>query len=131
MFSLVLNDWGRPRANERYVLRLDTGETREGTTDADGHLSEAIPAEVHEGRLLLGEDEEEILINFGHVDPIDEISGVQTRLRNLGFYEGEIDDELNAETVTAIAEFNRASGLPGEGALTDETRQSLVAAHGS
>ena len=130
-FTLTLSDWGRPRANERYLLRFDTGETCEGTTDKDGRLSEPIPAAVREGRLLLGDDQDEIVIHFGHVDPIDEISGVQTRLRNLGFYEGEIDDELNDETVVAIAEFNRASGLAGEGALTDETREALVTAHGS
>jgi N-acetylmuramoyl-L-alanine amidase len=131
MFTLVVSESGKPRANEKYVLRYDTGETLEGVTDADGRLKEPIPADVSEGRLLLGDDEDEIVIHFGHVDPIGEISGVQTRLRNLGFYEGEIDDDLTEETVVAIAEFNRASGLPGEGTLTDETRQALVAAHGS
>ena len=37
--------------------------------------------------LLIAINQEEITINFGYMDPIDEISGVQRRLQNLGFYE--------------------------------------------
>jgi N-acetylmuramoyl-L-alanine amidase len=80
---------------------------------------------------LLGEKQEQFAIDFGWIDPIEEVSGVKSRLYNLGFYEGEIDDELTPETTTAIAEFQRAVYLPGEGELTDETKQALVAAHGS
>jgi N-acetylmuramoyl-L-alanine amidase len=130
-FTVALATCGRPRANERYVLMLDNGSSREGTTDDEGVLDEPIPPDVREGRLLLDDEQEEFLIRFGHLDPIQEVSGVQTRLRNLGFYEGEIDGELSPETTAAIAEFKRSRNLPGEGALTDEVRQALVAAHRS
>lgn len=129
-FTLTLMDLGLPRANENYILVVN-GQFRTGTTDDNGTLTESIPPKVRNGRLLLGEKQEEITINFGYVDPIEEISGVQTRLQNLGFYEGEIDDELNEETIAAIAEFQRSVNLSGEGELNDETRQALVKANGS
>ncbi len=129
-FTLTLLNLGKPRANENYVLVID-GKFQNGRTDEEGKLSEMIPPNARRGLLLIGEDQEEIAINFGFVDPIEEISGIQRRLQNLGFYEGEIDDELNPETSTAIAEFKRSVELPGEGELNEETRQKLVQVHGS
>ena len=129
-FTVTFLDMGQPRANEHYILTVD-GTSREGYTDADGELSEPIPPDARDGLLLLGEKKEEFTLNFGHVDPIDEISGVKSRLTNLGYYDGELDDDLTPETVGAIAEFQRSVNLSGEGELTDETRQALVEAHGS
>lgn len=129
-FTLTLLNLGQPRADEDYILKVN-GNSRTGRTDENGTLTERIPARARYGLLLLGEKQEEITINFGYVDPIDEISGVQRRLQNLGLYEGEIDDELNMETVAAIAEFRRSVELSGEGELTEETRQKLVEVHGS
>jgi N-acetylmuramoyl-L-alanine amidase len=128
-FTLTLLSLGQPRANENYILTVD-GESRRGCTDENGTLRERIPAKARYGLLLLGEDQEEITINFGYIDPIDEVSGVQRRLQNLGFYEGEIDGELNEDTVAGIAEFQRSVEISGEGELTDETRQRLVEANG-
>jgi hypothetical protein len=130
-FTLTLMNLGQPRANEEYTLIVN-GFSRTGTTDETGTFTEPIPPKARYGRLLLGEkQDEEITINFGYIDPIEEISGVQKRLSNLGFYDGEIDDELNAETTGAIAEFQRSVEIPGDGELTDETRQKLVEVHGS
>ncbi len=129
-FTLTLMDLGLPRANENYILVVN-GSYRTGTTDDNGTLIESIPPKARNGRLLLGEKQEEIIINFGYMDPIEEISGVQTRLQNMGFYEGEIDDQLNKETIAAIAEFQRSVNFSGEGELNDETRQALVEANGS
>jgi putative peptidoglycan binding protein len=129
-FTLTLLELGVPRANEPYTLIVD-GSSRDGVTDGKGTLSEPIPPDAREGLLLVGEKREEIEINFGYVDPIEEISGVKSRLRNLGLYDGEIDDEITPETTTAIAEFQRSVPLPGEGELDDATRKALVTAHGS
>lgn len=129
-FTLTLLDLGKPRANENYILRVEGRTPVQGKTDSTGTLSEPIPRNAREGLLLLGENEEKIIVNFGYVDPIEEISGVKIRLQNLGFYDGEIDDEMTSETEGAIAEFQRSVNLSGEGQLNDETRQALVAAHG-
>lgn len=129
-FTLTLMNLGQPRANEDYTLIVN-GNSRTGTTDENGTFTESIPPKARYGRLLLGEMQEEITLNFGYIDPIEEISGVQKRLQNLGFFEGRIDDRLNPETTAAIAEFQRTVELSGEGELTDETRQKLVEVHGS
>jgi N-acetylmuramoyl-L-alanine amidase len=127
-FTLTLLNLGEPRANEDYILKVN-GSSKRGCTDENGTLTERIPADARDGLLLLGANQEEIAINFGYMDPIDEISGVQRRLQNLGFYEGEIDDELNIETIAAIAEFQRSVELSGEGELNEETRQKLLEVH--
>jgi len=129
-FTLTLMNLGTPRANENYTLIVN-GYSRTGTTDETGTFTEAIPPKARYGRLLLGEKQEEITINFGYIDPIEEISGVQKRLHNLGFYDGEIDDEMNFDIIAAIAEFQRSVEITGNGELTDETRQKLVEVHGS
>lgn len=130
-FTLTLLNLGKPRANEDYILKVDGFIYRTGTTDETGTITEMIPPRTRYGLLLVGEKQEEITINFGYVDPIEEISGVQVRLQNLGFYEGEINDELSPETVVAIAEFQRSVELSGEGELNEETRLKLVEIHGS
>jgi N-acetylmuramoyl-L-alanine amidase len=130
-FAVTLLDLGKPRANEKYILQVDGRTLAEGKTDANGGLSEPIPPGAREGRLLLGEHHQEITIHFGYVDPIDEISGVQSRLKNLGLYYGSVDDINGPLTTAAIAEFQRMVEITGEGKLTDETRQKLVEVHGS
>ena len=119
---MTLLDLGVPRANRRYILIVD-GKWKEGQTDENGTLGEAIPPGAREGLLLVGDQREEIAIDFGHIDPIEEISGVKSRLKNLGFYEGSVDDEFTPETTAAIAEFQRKAELPGNGELNDQTRR--------
>jgi hypothetical protein len=129
-FTLTLLDLGVPRANQPYALMVN-GKWKKGQTDGNGTLSESIPPGAREGLLLVGEKQEEITVDFGYIDPIEEISGVKSRLKNLGFYEGQIDDEMTPETSAAIAEFQRMVELPGEGKLDDPTRAALVDAHES
>lgn len=128
-FTLTLCELGKPRANENYVLEVD-GIRREGKTDSNGKLSEPIPPGAKTGQLFLGESREEILVNFGQVDPIEEVSGVQERLRNLGYFVGQVTGELCPETLSAIAEFQHALGISGQGELTDETLQALIDSSG-
>jgi N-acetylmuramoyl-L-alanine amidase len=129
-FTITLLDLGVPRANERYILKVN-GILKAGTTDGNGTLTESIPPDAREGLLLLGENQEEITVYFGCVDPIEEISGVKTRLRNLGFYDGAIDDELTPETTVALAEFQKSVDLSSNGELDEQTRQALLVAHDS
>ena len=123
-------DLGLPRANEPYTLIVN-GRSKQGQTDGNGTLTAKIPPDARDGLLLLGDNQEEITIQFGYVDPIEEISGVKGRLRNLGFYHGAIDDELTPDTTVAVAEFQHSVNLSADGELNDETRQALVEAHGN
>lgn len=129
-FTLILDEMGKPRANEAYRLIIDDSIVAEGVTDEDGSIAAAISPVAAHGLLLLGEDRERIPLDFGCVDPITEVSGVQTRLQNLGYYLGEVDGELTDETRDAITDFQRAEDLPPDGELTGQTRQILLKRHG-
>ena len=130
-FELTLYENGSPRKNTPYTLIIANAANREGVTDENGTLREAIPPDAREGRLLIGEKREELKVSFGRVDPITELSGVKFRLKNMGFFHGAINNELTPETTAAIAEFQRAENLPGEGKLDDATRAAIREAHGN
>ena len=130
-FTLTLKNLGKPRANEKYVLKVDGQTDREGQTDKNGTFTEKIPAHTMAGTLILGENQDRYTLHFGGIDPIDEISGVKSRLFNLGFYYGAINDETDDDLNRAVAEFQRTAKLAGEGKLTDETRKKLAEVHGS
>ena len=76
-----------------YQIKID-GKAEKGKTDAEGVLKHRIPPNAHRGRLLLNPgtpEEEEHLLNLGYVDPVEQVTGVQARLRNLGYECGLID----------------------------------------
>lgn len=124
---LRLLDEGEPRANESYVLDVD-GQLFSGTTDADGILECFIPPEAKRGRLLMGESRDEYILHLGNVDPIEEISGVQGRLHNLGF-ECPRDGSVGPETEAAIRAFQRKYDIPETGELDQATRDKLQEEH--
>jgi len=130
-FSVALLELGEPRADEEWVLKINGDEVAKGTTDGNGTLEAQIPAGAKNGWLFVGEKQDEYKVRFGYIDPIDEVSGIQSRLKNLGFYYGQVDDINGPLTTAAIAEFQRMIEITGEGELTDETKQKLVEFHGS
>lgn len=122
---------GNPRANEPYVLKVE-GQLLQGNTDANGIITQAIPPGVEEGKLIVGEGEErqEYDIFFGHLDPIDTVSGLHERLSNLGFDCGSIDGVLGRKTRVAIRDFQFRYDLEQTDEITDETRSEIVKAYG-
>ena len=118
-----------PRANESYILEID-GELSSGTLDADGQLKYAIPPNAKKGRLIVGESQDVYVLNLGHIDPIDEISGVQGRLNNMGFNCGAVDDTLNENTRVALKRFQKKHGLEQTGEPDEMTRMKLKELHG-
>jgi N-acetylmuramoyl-L-alanine amidase len=126
-----LLDDDKPRARQQY--RLIIGEqTFTGATDGDGWLEHPIPPEATACRLIVvnNEEEEEYPLELGHLDPIEEVSGVQARLNNLGFDCGPADGILGERTGAAIRAFQRAHGLKLTGKLDEATREKLKAEHG-
>lgn len=104
-----------------------SGVDREGTTTADGHVEERVPASLRVARVELwpGTDREHIvLLSVGHLDPHDEPSGVRQRLRNLGLLARDEDDVTDA-----LVRFQREHGLACDGALTEETARRLREVH--
>ena len=72
--------------------------------------------------------ERELLL--GGVDPIDQVSGVQGRLNNLGFDCGKIDGICGEHTRAAIREYQRSRKLAETGSPDEATRRQLQADYG-
>ena len=121
-----------PRANQTYkvTIRGPGYETPfEGVTDGEGILKMAVPPSATEGDLVIGPDQLRIKLRLGHLDPIEELSGVQKRLNNLGFSCGEPDGKLNPATRRALAAFQIRFGLPETGEIDDVTRAKIGSMH--
>jgi hypothetical protein len=126
---LKFMSWDQPRANERYVLTID-GHIFSGTTDEDGQIRLTIPPDAQTGLLAFENDGQQIRIHFGHIDPVEEITGVQHRLRNLGFKCNDRDGELGPETRSAIREFQKKYRIAESGEADEATRRRLIETHG-
>lgn len=127
---LLKND--EPRANETYQLVVD-GQIHEGRTDGDGHLWIYIPANARKATLYVGDGEsrDEYELALRHLQPVTEIKGLQQRLNNLGYPCGSEDGNLNAQTITAIRQFQKDVQLPITGASDNNTQTKLRELHGS
>ncbi|PRP99331.1 peptidoglycan-binding domain-containing protein [Enhygromyxa salina] len=122
---------GEPRPAEPYVLELDDGVTLEGETDDDGWVDQPISITAKTGTLSLRDGEEQHELKLGHLDPHDEPTGVQSRLRGLGFYFGAIDGEIGPKTKAALRRFQAAKALDPSGAADDATTTALRDSYGS
>lgn len=121
----------KPRANVPFLLEVG-GRLIQGKTDRDGRIEQSIPADTSSARLTLepGTARETVLpIRLGHLDPLDEFSGVRQRLINLGFDCRGVEQE--EDLTDAIAAFQEWHGLPVTGKLDGATRDKLRETHGS
>lgn len=129
MLRLQFKHGDKPRANEPYTLQIE-GKIFSGTTDGEGKIKHPLPPNAKRGKLLLGEYQEEFLLEFGHLDPIEEVSGVQARLNNLGFDCGKIDGVLGPKTEAALIEFQKQYGLLDTGNIDEQTIAKLRQVYG-
>lgn len=121
---------GEPRINAPYQLLVE-GQKYTGQLDDDGRLEVQVPANAQEAILRLGDHgEEEMRLYIGHMDPIEEISGIQKRLNNLGFYCGVEDGQVSSGTSSAIIRFQLTHGLEPTGEIDDETKCRLEEIYG-
>lgn len=135
--TLVLEDEdGEPFADKPYELTV--GErTYTGSTDAQGKIDQPVAPDSKEGTLKVWLDEPgypspmEYAVHLGKLYPIDDIAGVQQRLRNLGLYEGAADGAAGPETEAAIRAFQKRNGLEETGKMDDATRGKLEEVHGT
>ena len=127
--SLQLFEVSQPRANQSFRLVLDGHEELTGTTDANGVLEVAVPADAQKGELTIGPDHFKLLIQLGHLDPIEELSGVQKRLNNLGYNCGAADGKMNAATRNAIIAFQLRFDLDETGEPDEATVAKIRKLH--
>ncbi len=134
MLRLVLKDHkDQPLSSKKYKLVV-AGDEKEGYLPGNGLLEQPIPGNAATGEITvwLNEDPELTLIwslRLGGLDPINQISGVQGRLNNLGFFCGSVDGIAGPKTRRAIRAFQQASGLQVTGEIDAALRTALESAH--
>ncbi|MBV9763681.1 MAG: peptidoglycan-binding protein [Acidobacteriaceae bacterium] len=127
-FKLQLLMLGEPRKNEPYTLLID-GKPYQGTTDGEGKLEHVLPADAQGGKLILRAGKEQYPVRVGHLNPIDEISGVQQRLNNLGFQAGDEDGQMNDSLKAALSAFQTKYKLNVTGEIDGATKSKLLECH--
>jgi len=128
-------DIDEPAATARYELTFREGRKvhrRKGTTAGDGLLDEKLPLSATELRLSIwpkdskGKTDCLILdLGMGHLDPIEDLSGVQARLENLGFHCGDEEGELGPRTQAALKRFRSQHKIEEEDLLGPATLKRL------
>jgi hypothetical protein len=132
---LIIKDIdGRPIANAPYTLDI-SGQTSEGTTDGKGLIVQRIPVNAAKGMVLIKQESFpegiEIAISIGSLDPVEEISGIQARLNNLGYRAGDKAAGANSQELrSAIEEFQCDQGLTVDGKCGPVTQAKLKEVYG-
>jgi len=127
----VLDFEGEPLADEPYRLRVDA-KIIEGTLDGDGSLEEQVSPGAKKIRLEVGENGALFSadLGVGRMDPIEELSGVQARLYNLGYFGGRADGKESEALDAAVHKFCEDNELDPENGVDDDFRAKLEEAHG-
>jgi hypothetical protein len=127
MLRMLLHDEeGNPLASKPFKLLIG-GKTIEGTTNGDGLLEVPIPIDARDGKLEI--EGFDLDLHVGSLDPGHEISGVQSRLRNLGYDLGDEYGEMGPATHDAIGRFQQAEQLEVTGEPNNETLAKLKERH--
>ena len=126
--QLLIED--EPRANEEYELEIEDLKF-EGKTDSQGRLEQSIPPNAKQGKLILKKDGMVFELRLGNLNPSDEITGAQGRLRNLGLYFGAIDGQMSDDLEQAIQEFQIIKNIEPDGELSEETKDALKQDYGA
>jgi len=128
LFRLQLFDIEEPRANQEYSLEID-GKTYSGKTDSRGVLEKNIPTDSKKGVLVIGPKEYRLEINFGYLDPINEIAGVKKRLNNMGYDCGEPNNKLDEKLSIELKRFQKRFDLEPTGEADSPTLEKLEELH--
>jgi N-acetylmuramoyl-L-alanine amidase len=132
---LVLEDqYEKPISNAKCELHIEN-EIRHVNSDGHGKIEQDVPPNAERARLIIRSKETSLddlvlPINIGHLDPVDEITGQQARLANLGYYTGAVDGRENPEFKLAVEEFQCDHSLGVDGVYGSQTRAKLKDVHG-
>jgi hypothetical protein len=131
---LLLKDaQARPLAWTKFTLDPD-GQAVHGVSDGEGKLEFTPPPGMEEMPLILWEEEiggtifQSFRLRIGHLDPVEETSGLQGRLINLGYAPGSADGKWNESWARLLAAFQLDQGIDATGEPDDATRKKLLAA---
>jgi len=132
---VIADDNGKPYSGNKYQLVIGY-KTYEGTTGSDGLIEQKVDADEEEGELTVWwKGESQILtctwtLKIGHLDPVNEPTGIQARLNNLGFDCGEVDGLIGPVTEAAVRAFQELHKLVVDGIPGPKTQAKLKEVHG-
>lgn len=126
-----------PYANKRWEARAQ-GLKLEGVSGGDGTVSLDVPKDAQQAFLTVWLDtyptgrRKEVALDIAELPPVDTIPGLQTRLKNLGYYFGGTDgDRIDSPTAEALRAFKKDHGLADDGISDPPTHKALVARYGA
>ena len=127
--TIIKDARDKPLANAAYALKIGS-QIVNGVTNADGLLQQDLPLEAENAELRLNDLGLAWTVHFGHLDPIDTTSGIQQRLKSLGYPPGDSDGIENDGLRAALCAFQKDNGLPVDGACTGATRARIEEKYG-
>ena len=125
----------KPIAGTPCVLVVDS-DSKELTTDGKGKLELEVPPSAKQGVLIIRDSKQTphaeipIPIKIGHLDPVEEITGQQARLKSLGYLFGEVDGKESDDFESAVEEFQCDHHLTVDGKCGPQTQAKLKQAYG-
>jgi hypothetical protein len=123
-----------PMANADYILEADGQRVGEGKADGDGYVTIPLIPNAQAGKLIVNKgkpDERAIALDLGGMDPVDEVTGVRKRLKNLGYVCQSEGPDDSPDLKTALTKFQERNSLEPTGKLDDTTRNKIKDLHGS
>jgi hypothetical protein len=124
-----------PIAFRPYVLSIDGKQIAEASTDSKGKIEHEIAASAKEGGLDLAPDPDlpdlrlKWKLKLGWMNPVEDVWGIQERLRNLGYNCGPVDGINGKLTKGALQMYEKDKGREPRGELTDQIRNELLEQH--
>lgn len=104
-------------------------------TDGDGCLEVEVSISVEQFSVYFPERKRYFLVRPGYLGPENQLVGITSRLRNLGFLptpaEGENKKRERDRLRLALQAFQASHNMEPTGILDDDTRAAIVKAHGS
>ena len=124
---IQVGDEDEPMAGVPFSIDVE-GAITSGETDDDAVLEVWVSPQARRATLAMEEETFELAI--GTMAPAGEVSGVQARLNNLGYYVGDEDGVLGEHTQRALYAFQAADpALEPTGELDDATIAAIARAH--
>jgi len=130
VLRLQLLEMNKPLAGLPYVLEYG-GKQVTGTTDGHGKIEVSVPPNVPRATLRVGEGDQARVYAIAPrtLDPARDVTGIQARLANLGYYGGRAHGTLDAATIAAIEHFQRDHELEATGQADEATVSALAGRH--
>lgn len=135
MLRLVIQDErGGAMTGREYVLTVGAMEWK-ATIGPEGLIEHEILPDAERGRLVVfegsGVEYARWELELGGLDPVDEVTGVQQRLNNMGYKSGPEDGIIGRRTRHALKLFQKDAGLEETGEADDATREALKHRYGA